>query len=82
VLCLASTGLALAGARARLQAPLVLGVTVAVLAAARELAPVASRLNGWIYVAALGLLLLGAGATYEARIRDLRRLGAALRRLR
>jgi hypothetical protein len=82
VLCLAGTGLALAGARARMQAPLVLGVTVAVLAAARELAPVASRLNGWIYVALLGLLLLGAGATYEARIRDLRRLGAALRRLR
>jgi hypothetical protein len=82
VLCLVSAALALAGARARLQAPLVLGVIVEMLAAARELVLVASGLNGWVYVAVLGLLLLGAGATYEARIRDLRRLGAALRRLR
>jgi len=76
---------ALAGVRSRLQAPLLLGVAVAVLAAGREIAPwldrLAGMLPGWVPIAAIGMILLGAGATYEARLRDLRRLRAALSRL-
>jgi hypothetical protein len=33
-------------------------------------------------IAVIGIALLAAGATYEARLRDLRRLRAALGRLR
>ncbi len=39
------------------------------LAAAYEAAP------RWVTIGAVGLLLLGAGATYERRVQDLRRVG-------
>jgi hypothetical protein len=72
---LAAAAIALAGARARMQAPLLTGAIVAVLDAGRELAPAFARLvhdlPGWIPVAALGAALLWAGATYEARLRNL-----------
>jgi len=75
----------LAGVRSRLQAPLLLGAAVAVLGAGREIAPwltrLAGMLPGWVPIAVIGMILLGTGATYEARLRDLRRLRAALRRL-
>ncbi|QXJ26164.1 hypothetical protein AGRA3207_007779 [Actinomadura graeca] len=85
LLAAAALAITLAGARARLQAPLVLGGAVLVLAAARRLAPYAAdalgSVPGWIPIACLGLLTLLAGATYEQRMRDLRRLRAALGRL-
>ncbi len=72
---LAAAAIAIAGARARMQAPLLTGAIVAVLDAGRELAPAFARLvhvlPGWIPVAALGAALLWAGATYEARLRNL-----------
>jgi hypothetical protein len=75
----------LAGLRARLQSPLVIGGVVAVLAAGRELAAPAVRLAGvlpgWVPFAVIGAGLLATGATYEARMRDLARLRAALGRL-
>ncbi|WP_242910133.1 SCO7613 C-terminal domain-containing membrane protein [Actinomadura terrae] len=86
-LLLAAAALAavLAGARLRLQAPLVLGGAVLVLDAARWLAPyaadAAAGLPGWVPLAGAGLLVLLAGATYERRMRDLRRLRTALGRL-
>ncbi|MBT2213266.1 SCO7613 C-terminal domain-containing membrane protein [Actinomadura sp. NEAU-AAG7] len=86
-LLLAAAALAtvLAGARLRLQAPLVLGGAVLVLDAARWLAPyaadAAAGLPGWVPLAGAGLLVLLAGATYEQRMRDLRRLRTALGRL-
>jgi len=72
---LTAAAIALDGTRARMQAPLLTGAIVAVLDAGRELAPAFARLvhdlPGWIPVAALGAALLWAGATYEARLRNL-----------
>ncbi len=85
ILAVAALAITLAGARTRLQAPLVLGGAVLVLDAARWLAPYAAdalgSIPGWIPIACLGLLTLLAGATYEQRMRDLRRLRGALGRL-
>jgi hypothetical protein len=85
LLGLVTVGLTLAGGRARLQAPLLLGGAVAVVDAGRQLAPDIARLAGlvprWVPIALLGLVLLVVGATYEARLRDLGRLRTALGRL-
>jgi hypothetical protein len=35
----------------------------------------------WVTIGSLGLLLLVAGATYERRVRDLRRVGRHVARL-
>lgn len=79
LLGLAAMAIAVGGARARLQALLVLGAVTAVLDGGRELAPVAARMLGalpnWVPVAVIGAVLIWAGATYEARLRDLRRIG-------
>jgi hypothetical protein len=81
----AALAIALIGARARLQAPLLLGGAVLALDASRQLAPYAAeavgRLPGWVPIAAAGLTVLVIGATYEHRLRDLRRLGQAVGRL-
>ena len=75
LLGLAATCIGLAGARWRKQAPLLAGIVVAVLAAGRELIPavlvLVHGLPGWIPIAALGTIMLWAGATYEARLRNL-----------
>jgi hypothetical protein len=85
LLGLAATAITLAGARARLMAPLLTGATVALLDAGRQLAPAIAKLAGevprWVPIALLGLLLLTAGATYEARLKDLGKLRNALRRM-
>lgn len=86
VLGLAAVLIALAGARARLAAPLLLGAGVAILDAGHELASPARHLMAvvphWVPIAVIGALLLVVGATYESRLRDLARLRAALARLR
>ncbi|MFH8704120.1 SCO7613 C-terminal domain-containing membrane protein [Streptomyces rubrogriseus] len=75
----------LAGARHRLQAPLVLGPAVLALVALHELAPYLAQVVGalprWAPPALAGLVLLVLGATYEQRLRDARRLREALGRL-
>ncbi|HEY6278836.1 MAG TPA: hypothetical protein VIX86_21190, partial [Streptosporangiaceae bacterium] len=75
-----------AGARARLAAPLLLGAAVTLLDAVHELAPALTELARmaprWVPIALAGLVLIILGATYEARLRDLRRLRAALAGLR
>ena len=85
MLGLAAAAVTLAGGRARLGAPLLLGAGVAVLDAGHELAPSVVQLAGmmprWVPIALIGVVLLAAGATYEARLRDLGRLRAALARL-
>ncbi len=77
-----AAAVAVAGGRARLRAPLLAGAAVAVIAAVRELAPVTAGLAGllpaWIPVAAIGAVLLWAGATYEARLRNLRAIRRSL----
>ncbi|MGW7387021.1 SCO7613 C-terminal domain-containing membrane protein [Streptomyces sp. NPDC054794] len=77
--------LTLLGARHRLQAPLVLGGAVLTLIALHELAPYLLQLTGalprWVPPALAGLLLLALGATYERRIRDVRRVREVLGKL-
>ncbi len=86
VLGLAAAGITLAGGRARLLAPLLLGGTVVILDAGHELAPAVAQLTGmlprWVPIAVIGVILLAMGATYEARLRDLGRLRAALGKMR
>ena len=79
---LAAIGIAVAGARTRTQAPLLTGTAVAVLVAGRALAPdvmhLVHAMPGWVPVAAGGAVLLWAGATYEARLRNLQALRRSL----
>lgn len=76
----------LLGARHRLAAPLLLGAAVLALDALHELAPYIAQALGtvprWVPLALAGALLLGVGATYERRLRDVRRVREALGRLR
>jgi hypothetical protein len=64
----------LVGARQRLQAPLVIGGGVLAVDALQLLAPYAAALPRWLTLGAAGLLLVGVGATYEQRRRDVARL--------
>jgi hypothetical protein len=71
----------LAGARARLQAPLVLGAGTLVGLAADAALPVAAQLPRWVSVGGAGLLLLWLGATAERRLARLRHLRQRLAEL-
>jgi hypothetical protein len=63
-------GVLLVGAQQRLQAPLVIGGGVLAVDALQLLAPYAAALPRWLTLGAAGLLLVGVGATYEQRRRD------------
>ncbi|HVB41363.1 MAG TPA: hypothetical protein VNF47_01490 [Streptosporangiaceae bacterium] len=71
-----------AGARRRLQAPLLLGAVTAVLVAGHELAPairqLAEQVPGWLPVALAGAILLWAGARYEAWLGNLKTVGRSV----
>ena len=79
---LASIAIAILGARTRTLAPLLAGTAVAVLETLRGLAPDVMRLMhalpGWVPAAVGGAVLLWAGATYEARLRNLRAMRRSL----
>ncbi|SER16258.1 hypothetical protein SAMN04487983_10126 [Streptomyces sp. yr375] len=81
----AALALTLLGARHRLQALLVLGGSVLVLDALHELAPylvqMTDALPRWVPPALAGLLLLALGATYERRLRDVRKVREVLGRM-
>jgi uncharacterized membrane protein AbrB (regulator of aidB expression) len=64
----------LAGARARLQAPLVLGGGTLLVLGLDAVGPVAAQLPRWVTIGAAGLLLLWLGATAERRLARLREL--------
>jgi hypothetical protein len=81
LLGLAALLVLLAGARAGLAAPLVVGAGVLAVDAAVQVAPLAAALPRWVSIGAAGLALLALGATYEQRLRDLRRVQQALSRL-
>ncbi|MGW3241144.1 SCO7613 C-terminal domain-containing membrane protein [Streptomyces sp. NPDC001070] len=82
----AALAVMLLGARRRLAAPLLLGAGVLTLDALHELAPYIAQALGavprWVPLALAGVLLLALGATYERRLRDVRRVRDALARLR
>ncbi|MCT9081859.1 SCO7613 C-terminal domain-containing membrane protein [Streptomyces fulvoviolaceus] len=82
LLGLAALSLTLLGGGYNLQAPLLLGGSVLTLDALHELAPyiaqVTDALPRWVPPALAGLLLLALGATYEQRIRDIRRVRGIL----
>jgi hypothetical protein len=71
----------LAGARARLQAPLVLGAVTLVVLGVDAVWPVAAQLPRWAMIGAAGLLLLWLGATAERRLGQLRELRQRLQSL-
>jgi hypothetical protein len=77
VLGLAALAILLTGARARLQAPVVIGGAALALVALHELAQVWDLVPRWIPLAAAGLLLIVLAATLERRRRDLARLRTA-----
>ncbi|WP_285511428.1 hypothetical protein [Streptomyces sp. NBRC 14336] len=85
LLGLAALSITLLGGGHQLQAPLLLGGAVLALDALHELAPyivqVTDALPRWALPALAGLLLLALGATYEQRIRDVRRVRDALGRM-
>ncbi len=81
LLGLAALAVLLAGARARLQAPVVLGGGVLALVALHELARVWDLVPRWVPLAAAGLLLVLLAMTLERRRRDLDRIRTALTRM-
>ena len=68
-----------AGVARRLQAPLLVGGAVLTVDALVQLAPYLAAaydvVPRWLTIGLLGLALLGAGATYEKRVQQLRRVG-------
>ncbi|WP_424856690.1 SCO7613 C-terminal domain-containing membrane protein [Streptomyces sp. SAI-170] len=86
LLGLGALAVTLLGAGNNLQAPLVLGGSVLTLDALHELAPylvqVADALPRWVPPALAGLLLLALGATYEQRLRNVRRMREMLQGMR
>jgi hypothetical protein len=81
VLGLAALVIVLAGARVRLQAPVVAGGGVLILVALHEAVLVWDLLPRWIPLAVAGLLLVGLAMTVERRRRDLARMRAAITRM-
>ena len=86
LLGLGALAVTLYGARYRLRAPLILGGAALVLDGLHELAPFVVQAVGalprWLPLALAGALLLAVGATYEQRLRDVRRVRDLLGRLR
>ncbi|GGN06111.1 hypothetical protein FHR83_001507 [Actinoplanes campanulatus] len=71
----------LAGARARLQAPVLIGGGTLLLVALHELIQVWDLVPRWVPLAVGGLLLVGIATTMEQRRRDLARLRDAITRM-
>jgi hypothetical protein len=81
LLGLGALAVLLAGAHARLRAPVVAGGAVLAVVALHELVLAWDLLPRWIPLAAAGLLLVGLAMTLERRRRDLARFRATLARL-
>nr|BFE36273.1 hypothetical protein GCM10010200_085240 [Actinomadura rugatobispora] len=86
LLGLTAFAVTLAGAWTRLQALLLLGGAVLVVNAAHELFPALADLVGngprWLPIALTGAALLFTGATYEHRLRDIRRVRRSIAGMR
>lgn len=82
VLGLGCLALVVGGAVLRWSAPLLAGAVVGVVLVVRELTPYAAVVPQWLLIGVAGTLLLVVGITWESRIRDVRRAGAYVARLR
>jgi hypothetical protein len=71
---LAAAAVVLVGSQQRLRAPLAIGAAVIAIDTVHLLAPYAVALPRWVILAVVGALLVGVGATYEQRLRDVHRL--------
>jgi len=71
----------LAGARTRLQAPLVLGGGALLVVGLDALWPVAAQIPRWAAIGTVGVILLWLGATADHRLTQLRELGRRFRDL-
>ncbi len=71
----------LIGARARLQAPVIVGGVSVIVLALRELALAWQQVPAWIPLSVAGLLVIVVASTYERRRRDWHRLRATVTRL-
>lgn len=78
---LAALVVLLAGARTRLQAPMVLGAGALLIVGVDALWPVAARVPRWATIGSVGILLLWLGATAEHRLTQLKELGRRFRDL-
>lgn len=78
---LAALAVLLAGARTRLQAPMVLGAGALLIVGLDALWPVAARVPRWAAIGTIGLILLWLGATAEHRLAQLKDLGRRFRDL-
>ncbi|MCU7727935.1 hypothetical protein ODJ79_29815 [Actinoplanes sp. KI2] len=81
LLGLAALAILLAGAKARLRAPVIAGGTTLALVALHELVLAWDLIPRWIPLAAGGLLLVLLAATLESRRRDLARFRHAIGRM-
>jgi hypothetical protein len=75
----AGAALVVLGAQLRLAAPLAVGAAAVGLIAVRVLGPEVSRLPHWVALGVVGAVLLSLGATWEARLLDIRRAAHAVR---
>jgi hypothetical protein len=82
LLIVAAAGIVVFGAVRRQQAPVVVGGVVLAIAALNELAAVSTAALLWTVMALVGGVLVGLGANYEKRRRDISRLRGALGKLR
>jgi hypothetical protein len=74
--------LLLGGTVLRWTAPVLVGWLAGAAIVLRELAPYAAQWPQWVLIGTAGTVLVGAGITWEARLRDLRQAAAYLGRLR
>ncbi|MFC6150866.1 SCO7613 C-terminal domain-containing membrane protein [Mumia xiangluensis] len=82
LLALAAVAVLAVGVSARWQTPFLAGAALTALLVVRWAAPVLGDLPRWIPLGVVGVLLVVAGATWEARVRDARAAVAYVRRLR
>jgi hypothetical protein len=75
----AAAALVVIGMHSRLVGPLAVGAAVLSLIILRVLAPEMARLPEWVTLGVVGTVLLTLGATWEARMLDVRRAAHALR---
>lgn len=74
LLGLAALLVLLAGVSSKLQAPLALGGATLGIDAVIQIGPYVDAVPRWVSIGAAGILLLSLGATFERRLRDVRRL--------